>query len=368
MSSYKDIRTLAGQLLIFGFDGVEFDAALQKQLSEHRPGGLILFRRNLVDAAQTHALLAQAQKASADKLFLCIDMEGGDVDRLKDMIAPAPSAASVYASCERSLYRLHGRTIGDEIRTLGFNVDFAPVSDLAFAASHQVMGSRVVSDKPAQATIYVREFLRGLKEARVLGCGKHYPGLGEANLDTHQKLPSVDKPWRKLWQEDLAPYRTLHAHMPFIMVAHCNYPQVTGDDMPASLSRKWMTEILRRRMGYKGLIISDDLEMGGVLAAASVGEAAVETIRAGADVFLVCHKAERVAEAYEAVVRECESNARFRQQAQTAARRILAIKRNSPAINRRMAPKPTPERVEKLRKQLWALDESLRLSINAKIK
>jgi beta-N-acetylhexosaminidase len=352
MSSSQDLRRQAGQLLVFGFDGLAVTPALQSALQRLQPGGVILFARNIESPVQTHSLLAEVQHFADERLFLCVDMEGGAVDRLKNVLAPAPSVAAVAASGRRALYREHGRLIGDAVRALGFNVDFAPVADLGAAASRSVMGSRTAGETPASVASYVRGFLLGLKDSSILGCGKHFPGLGEANLDSHLAMPVVGKPWRKLWQEDLAPYRTLHRRMDFVMVAHCAYPEVTGDRTPASLSRQWISEILRRRIGYKGLVVSDDLEMGGVLASATVGEAAVATIRAGSDLYLVCHKAERVEEAYEAVVREAENDPRFRLQVQTAARRILALKRQSPAMLRRAAQRPTPLRVERLRKRL----------------
>ena len=132
------------------------------------------------------------------------------------------------------------------------------------------MRTRTASSFQDETIRYARHFLRGLREAGVLGCGKHFPGLGEASLDSHQDLPVVLKSWRELWLEDVRPYRTLRRELPMVMVAHCAYPSVTGDKTPASLSRKWITEILRRKIGYRGLIISDDLEMGGVQAAAKL--------------------------------------------------------------------------------------------------
>ena len=153
-----------------------------------------------------------------------------------------------------TLFRKHGRVIGENCRALGFNVDFAPVLDLAFDASRAVMKSRAVSDDPKQVVAYAREFLRGLRDAGVVGCGKHFPGLGEATLDTHHELPSVDKPLRKLWEQDLVPYRVLRRELPFVMVSHAAFPAVTKERTPASLSRKWITDILRKRIGYRGLV------------------------------------------------------------------------------------------------------------------
>src|SRR5208283_5896632 len=144
--------------------------------------------------------------------------------------------------------------------------------------------------EPRATVTYAREFLCGLRDCKVLGAGKHFPGLGEASLDSHDELPSIAKSWKRLWSEDLLPYRELRRELPFVMVAHAAYSQVTGDRTPASLSKKWMSEILRRKIGYRGLIITDDLDMGGVLSAASIEDAAADTLRAGADMFLVCQK------------------------------------------------------------------------------
>src|SRR5450755_4424716 len=180
---------------------------LASLLMKIQPAGVILFARNITGAAQTHTLLRECQKLVPTPLFTCVDLEGGTVDRFRNVIGSAPSPAEVFATGTRALLRKHGRLIGENCRALGFNVDFAPVLDLAFDASRSVMSSRAVSDDPTQVVTYAREFLRGLSDAGVLGCGKHFPGLGAASLDTHHELPSVDKPLRKLWNEDLVPYR-----------------------------------------------------------------------------------------------------------------------------------------------------------------
>ncbi len=220
------------------------------------------------------------------------------MDRFRNVIGSAPSPAEVFATGSRALFRKHGRVIGENCRALGFNVDFAPVLDLAYEASRSVMSSRAVSDDPKQVVAYAREFLRGLRDAGVLGCGKHFPGLGEATLDTHHELPSVEKSLRKLWEEDLVPYRSLSTsrrrELPMVMVSHAAYPKVTGDRTPASLSKKWITGILRKRIRYSGLIVSDDMEMGAVLKFAPIEQAVVQHIRAGGDLALICHKEEMV--------------------------------------------------------------------------
>jgi len=267
---------------------------LSSLLTRLQPAGVILFARNIRSAEQTWRLLRDCQKCVATPLFTCVDLEGGTVDRFRDALGVTPSVADVFAAGDRKLYRKHGELIGKNCRALGFNVDFAPVLDLAFEVSRKVMSSRTVSDDPRSTIAYAREFLAGLRSANVLGCGKHFPGLGEGKLDSHHELPVIEKALKRMWAEDLVPYRTLRRQLPFVMISHAAYPQVTREQTPASLSKIWITDILRKRMGYRNLIVSDDLEMGGVLAAASVGDAAVQFIRWGGDLCLVSHRKDHV--------------------------------------------------------------------------
>jgi len=187
-----------GQLLIVGFDGTEMSRSLSSVLTRLQPAGVILFARNIKSAEQTWRLLCDCQKCVATPLFTCVDLEGGLVDRFRDVLGPAPSAADVFATGDRRLFRKHGEMIGENCRALGFNVDFAPALDLALAASRSVLGSRAVSANPRDTIAYAQQFLAGLQKSRVLGCGKHFPGLGEGKLDSHHELPAIEKPLKKL--------------------------------------------------------------------------------------------------------------------------------------------------------------------------
>jgi len=349
MPKTETLRRQVGQLLILGFDGLEIDGKLRTTLNTLQPGGVILFARNIEDPAQTWRLLRDSQATTRVPMFLCVDLEGGTVDRLKKVIAPAPSVEQVFATGNRKLFRMHGNILGLEARALGFNTDFAPVFDLGFEASRSVLTSRTASDDPKKTVAYAREFLKGLKAAKVLGCGKHFPGLGEGNLDSHHDMPVVKKSWKAMWAEDLAPYRELRAQIPFVMVAHASYPEVTKDKLPASLSPKWMQDVLRKKIGYRGLIISDDLEMGGVLSTGTIEDVAVETLRAGADMFLVCHNQELVWRGYEAVLRTAERDRKFAAHVEKAARRVLSFKKRAKEL-RGFATEPKAKVVEKLKK------------------
>jgi beta-N-acetylhexosaminidase len=357
----SDLRRNIGQLLIIGFDGTEMSSGLASLLTRLQPAGVILFARNVTGGEQTYKLLQDCQACVSTPLFAAVDMEGGRVDRFRNVNGSSPSAADVFATGDRKLFRKHGKVIGESCRTLGCNTDFAPVVDLAFEASKTVMSSRAVSADPKQTVLYAREFLRGLRAANVIGSAKHFPGLGEANLDTHHELPSVGKSWKKMWAEDLYPYRILRRELPMVLVGHANYPAITHDQSPASLSKKWIADVLRKKIGYRGLVVSDDLEMGGVLKAAPIEQAAIEHIRAGGDLCLICHIEEYVTRSYEALIKEAEGDRKFAQRANESAARVRAFKKKSPALKRR-PPAPTPAKLEKLSRQVWELSEQVGLT------
>ena len=362
MTSKKQSRPNepVGQLLIIGFDGTEMSPPLASLLSRIQPAGVILFARNIINPQQTHKLLEDCQNQVREPLFTCVDLEGGRVDRFRNVTGPAPSAADVFATGDRKLFQKHGQIIGKICRALGFNVDFAPVVDLAFEASRSVMSSRAFSTDPNAVVRYARSFLAGLESAGVLGAGKHFPGLGEGNLDSHHDLPVIKKSFADLWDADLVPYRVMKRELPMVLVNHANYPLVTKDKLPASLSKQWIAEVLRRRVGYRGLIVSDDLEMGGVLKAAAIDKAAIEFIRAGGDLCLICHQREGIERAFETMVRESERDARFRRRVQKSAKRVAELKKQSAALKRRAAA-PSPEKSSRLSTQLWEFSEQIRL-------
>lgn len=282
------------------------------------------------------------------------------VDRFRDALGPAPSPSEVFATSHAKAFRAHGKIIGANCRALGFNVDFAPVLDLAFEASRNVLKSRAVSADPRETIAYAREFLAGLVDAKVLGCGKHFPGLGEGRLDSHEKLPVISKPFRDLWHEDLVPYRKLKRVLPFVMVSHAAYPAVTKAKTPASISKTWITDILRNRIAYKNLIVSDDLEMGGVLSAAPIGEAAVEFVGAGGDLCLVCHREDYVLQAHEQITKAAERAKTFATRVAESARKISAFKNRHAAFLRPGKP-PSIAAIQKLTRALWEFSEQVRL-------
>jgi beta-N-acetylhexosaminidase len=312
-----NLRQDVGQLLLVGLAGTELHATERAWLRLIKPAGTVLFRRNIEEAAQVHGLLEGIADLVADgPLFHAVDVEGGLVDRLRDLIAPMPAPAAVAATKSKRLCREHGYLIGSELRLLGFNVDFAPVLDLHTAASAEVMRTRVVSDDPKSVIAYAEAFLTGLSKAGVLGCGKHFPGLGGGALDSHHATPTIDRTWKQLWEEDMLPFRKLHRALPFIMVSHAGYPQAFSKPdttaLPASISPFWIDRTLKHKIGFRGLVVSDDMEMGGILHHAPMEEAAVAAIAAGTHLIEICKDPALVLTAYEAILSEAERSRSFR--------------------------------------------------------
>lgn len=312
-----NLRQDVGQLLLVGLAGTQLDASERAWLRLIRPAGTVLFRRNIEEAAQIHALLESITDLVADgPIFHAVDVEGGLVDRLRDLIAPMPAPAAVVATRSKRLCREHGYLIGSELRLLGFNVAFAPVLDLRTAASADVMLTRVVSDDPKHVIAYAEAFLTGLSKAGALGCGKHFPGLGGGALDSHHATPIIDRTWKQLWEEDMLPFRKLHRALPFIMVSHASYPQAFSKPdtkaIPASISPFWIDRTLKHKIGFRGLLVSDDMEMGGILHHAPIEEAAVAAIAAGTHLIEICKDPALVLTAYEAILSEAEHSRSFR--------------------------------------------------------
>ena len=311
-----NLRRAAGSLLVVGLSGTELTGLERAWLKLVRPSGVILFRRNITDAKQTRALLDEATGLCTSQSARFVDVEGGTVNRLRNALAPIPSAQAVAIAMHRTgnprFAREHGELIARAVKAFGFNTTLAPVLDLALPESAEVMGTRAPATTPENVAEYGRAFLAGLASQGITGCGKHFPGLAGAASDTHFETPEIHRSWEQLWGEDLEPYRALRDEMPIVMMNHAAYPETQSKKMPASASPFWITTLLRKRIGYRGIILSDDLEMGGILKFMPVEEAAVAAIRAGSDLLEICHSPELILRSYDALVVEAERSAAFR--------------------------------------------------------
>ena len=372
------LRQAAGSLLVVGLGGTELSGMERAWLKLVRPGGVILFRRNIADARQTRVLLDEATGLCAAHSFRCVDVEGGTVDRLRDALAPMPSAQAAATAdwalglLQRarkdgtpsgSFARRQGALIAQGVRAFGFNTTLAPVLDLALPQSTEVMGTRSVAASAEDVIAYAREFLTGLAEGGVTGCAKHFPGLGGGTLDSHVETPQIHRGWKEVWREDLAPYRVLRDALSMVMVNHAAYPETPGRDTPASVSSYWISTVLRKRIGYRGIIFSDDLEMGGILKHVPMEEAVVAAVRAGMDTMEVCHSADLILRAYEALLAEGERSAAFRELL-FARSRDVSLKR-ARLFARGVGPALTVRQFEALRTRILRFHEDILRRVEA---
>jgi beta-N-acetylhexosaminidase len=356
------LRHAAGSLLVVGLAGTDLTGLERAWLRLARPAGIILFRRNIAGAAQTRAILKEATAFCAPNSFRCVDVEGGTVDRLRDAFAPMPSAQAVARAAQQTgktaLMREHGELVARAVKAFGFNTTLAPVLDLALPASAKVMGTRAAAPTAAGVVAYARNFLSGLAAHGVIGCGKHFPGLGGGSLDSHLDTPSIDRTLRELNREDLVPYRELRNELPMVMVNHAAYPDTPGRNRPASTSPYWITTVLRKRIGYRGIVFSDDMEMGGILKFMSIEEAAIAAVRAGMDLLEICHSPELILRAYEAFIAEGERSAAFRNLLMNRAKQ--SSRRRAKLFADGLSPALSNRQFEALRTRIERFGETVR--------
>jgi beta-N-acetylhexosaminidase len=308
------LRGAVGSLLVVGLAEKELTAMERAWLKIIRPAGIILYKRNISNVQQAREMVREATAYCLPHCTSFVDVEGGTVNRLKEALAPIPSAQAVAMATEKkpALAREHGELIARAVRAFGFNTSLAPMVDLALPDSAEVLGTRCPAPTAAKTIEYAHDFMAGMKAQGAVSCGKHFPGLGGGTRDSHHETPEIRRTWPQLWKEDLEPYRKLHAEMPIIMVNHAAYPETRDKTRPASVSNFWIQTVLRKRIGYRGIILSDDLEMGGVVKFMPIEEAGIEAVRVGSDLVEICHHAEPILRVYEALISEGERSAAFR--------------------------------------------------------
>ncbi len=359
-----NIETAAGRLLLVGFEQNRFDEELARLLAEIRPGGVIFFGHNIAGVAEFAALVSQIVQALAPPAqpsvppLLAMDLEGGRVDQLREVLAPFPSPRAVAATNDDLFVRNFGALVGEALASFGLNATLAPVLDLASPEAEPVLGTRTASADPQQVVRFGRNFLAGLARQGVLGCGKHFPGLGSAPGDTHIQMPRVEKQAERLWEQDLLPFRELHSELSLMMLSHASYPSLDpaieaagSPPRPASISGDIVGRLLRERIGFRGVVIADDLGMSGVLAGRSIGEAAVAALEAGCDLLPVCRTAENIRAVHRALVGRAGQEAGFADRIQEAAGRIEALQQElqKTAANRQQASTDWPRLAQAIR-------------------
>jgi len=324
----RALREQLGQLLWIGFRGTAVTGRLASFLRRIRPGGVILFGRNIESAAQVRALTDAIYRSAPVRPFIAIDQEGGRVNRLRPIVGPSLSNDALSRRRNPAgAVRQHAEATTIALRSLGFNVNFTPVLDLSGPRQRNGIGDRSFGADPLLVTSHARRVVRTHLRAGIIPVGKHFPGLGEARQDTHLALPLIRRSRRGLMARELVPYRRLRASLPIIMVGHACYPALQGEPVsPASLSHAVVTDCLRHQLGYRGLILTDDLEMGAIDGSADGGDRAREAFEAGHDGLMFCQSAERIAQAHESLVRCVERGELDLKEVRARLRRIARVK------------------------------------------
>ena len=280
-----------GQLIIIGFEGTNAMPELLDFIREEGIGGVILFKRNYESVKQLKKLIAGLKDAADGKLIVSIDHEGGRVMRLDAPFTHFPAAAKVAQGGTRAVYDV-GLKMGRELSGVGINLNFAPVLDVATNAFNNVIGDRSFGSDPLHVAELGVEFMRGLWEAGVIPCGKHFPGHGDTDLDSHLSLPLVSHTKRRFDVCEFHPFRVaIAAKVPMIMTAHLLAPNL-DPRWPASISKRITSEILRKELAFKGVIITDDLRMKGISNLMPIPDAALKALEAGHDMLMVCRNME----------------------------------------------------------------------------
>lgn len=324
----------AGSLFLVGFHGTRCTAEVRDLLDDLNPSGVVLFSRNVENPRQLAALNREIQRhciqRTGEGIFIAVDQEGGRVRRLREGFTGFPSALEMACSQDpESAVRRFAEVTARELRLVGFNLDFVPVLDVLTAGGDpgsSVIGDRSFGSDPSVVSQLGRIVIETMRSNGVITCCKHFPGHGGTSVDSHHELPVDGRPRQALLDTDLVPFRyAMDGAADMIMTAHVLYP---GLDVrrPATLSPTILTGLLRDEMGYKGVLVTDDLDMGAVSKQHAASESALMAFAAGADLLLICNSPEKAVAARDAVYEALKTGAVPLERWVDSTRRIRALK------------------------------------------
>lgn len=329
----EQLSETCGQLIVGGYLGEDPTPSFLDALRRRHRAGAILFKRNLPTWQAGLAASARLTEAAGSGLspIVAVDQEGGRVQRFGAPVLRVPAMRRLAEARDDELVAETARVLGSQLRELGFNVDFAPVLDVDTNPANPVIGDRSFSRDPATVARLGTRWLQGLQEAGVAACGKHFPGHGDTSVDSHLALPSVDTTIERLNEVEFVPFRAaIEAGVDGLMSAHIVVRKV-DPEVPATLCRDIIEGWLRDELRFGGVVFSDDLEMRAIADRYEVGGAAVQAIRAGCDVLLICKSERWQTEAHAALVREAERDSAFRARCEQAAGRCRELRQRRPA-------------------------------------
>lgn len=312
-----------GQLFIVGYQGEEPGDDFLRFVEEWGIGGVIVFARNLTDPARLPGHLARICEAAGQQVFTSIDQEGGLVLRILSRGSLFPSAMALSATDSLELTEQCHEAIGREMLSLGLNWNLAPVLDINHPDNPGI-GARSFADTPQRVAAFGCAAIRGLQKAGVLACAKHFPGKGHAKVDSHLTLPVIPYDAERLESFELLPFtEAIKNEVAAIMTAHVFFPAYEKTpDLPATLSQTVLTGLLRDKLGYKGILVTDDLEMGAITETYGIAQAAALSFKAGADLLLICHQLEQQRLAAGTITKKLSEDSLFGKRLEESLQRI----------------------------------------------
>ena len=321
-----------GQLFQIGFAGTEVTDGIKEMIEKYKVGNIIYFARNIESPEQVRSMSGQLQeiaKATGPGLPLLIstDQEGGTVTRLKG-VTHFPGNMALGAARSKELAREAGESVGREIKSLGINMNLAPVLDINNNPDNPVIGVRSFGEDPQLVAELGISFITGMQGQGVVACGKHFPGHGDTNIDSHLALPVIKHGWARLDKVELYPFKkAIEAGLDSIMTAHVYFPTIEKKEgIPATLSSSVLTGLLRQKLGFEGLIITDCMEMNAIVSTFGTVTGAVMTIEAGSDMVLVSHSLDQAQLAVKAVIDAVENGRIAEKRLDQSLGRILSLK------------------------------------------
>jgi len=324
----NDLRKIAGQLIMIRFPGTVLDAATADFLKANSIRAVCLFRGNMTDSEQLAKLTADLRAVMGPESLIGIDQEGGAVVRSTWVPAP-PAAMGLGAADDTDLAYRTGAAVARAVKALGFNWNFAPVLDLNNNPHNPVIAERSFGAEPKRAAELAMAWMAGSHAEGVACCVKHFPGHGDTNVDSHRDLPTVNKPVEELDRLELAPFRIASASAPAMMTAHIVYPTLDPDN-PATMSRRILTGLLRDEWKYKGIVITDGMDMHAIAGRYGVGNAAVRALTAGADMVMALGTTETQNETLDAIAAALASGELSQDEVQIRLDRLAALAKAYP--------------------------------------
>jgi beta-N-acetylhexosaminidase len=345
------MRSQIGRIFMVGIQGLELDAPTRRLLRTYSIGGVVLFRRNVHDVPTLVRLTSDLHALDRERpLLIASDHEGGRVTRFDlDPFTRFPPAAIVGRAGSPHLAYRAGVAMGEELRAVGIDLDFAPVLDVDSNPKNPVIGDRSFAPHPRTVARMAVSVVHGLQHAGVLSCGKHFPGHGDTDLDSHLDLPAVRRSIGDLERTEFLPFRRAVAEgIDALMTAHVVYSAL-DPVRPATLSRRIATDLLRTRMHFRGVVFTDDLDMKAISDRHEPDDAAIRAIEAGADVVLFCNHPDKAIAAFEGVERAAARRSRLRERIEESVGRLDALLRTHARRLRRPGPTMPPDGFEKHR-------------------